>query len=50
MQASIERPVLAIVSDSELAPEVSEAFAIATSLSERGFSVIRGDDEYRLFT
>lgn len=49
MYTQIERPVLTVVSDSELAPEVNEAFVIATTLSERGFSVIKGDGEHRHF-
>lgn len=47
MLSQLERPILKVVS--EIPADVAEVFDMAAGLSERGYSVIKGGDEYRVY-
>lgn len=47
MLTQIEKPVIKVVS--EIPADVAEVFDMAAELSERGYSVIKGGDEYRVY-
>lgn len=49
MRNRLERPTLKVVTSQELTPQMREAFEIAGSLAEQGFSYIQGESEYRKF-